>query len=33
VLDTKGELDYFVGNQNPIPAEDVRPFSIAVVLD
>jgi len=33
VFNTKGELDYFVGTQNPIPAEDVRPFPIKAVLD
>ena len=33
VLSSKGELDYFVGNQNPIPAEDVRPLRIKAVLD
>ena len=33
VFNAKGELDYFVGTQNPIPAEDVRPFAIKAVLD
>ena len=33
VFNTKGELDYLVGNQNPIPAADVRPFPIKAVQD
>ena len=33
VFDKKGKLTYFVGNQNPIPAGEVRPESINEVSD
>jgi PAS domain S-box-containing protein len=33
VFDKKGKLKYFVGNQNPIPAEEVRPGSLNGVVD
>lgn len=33
VFDKKGNLKYFIGNQNPIPAEEVRPDSTNGVID
>jgi PAS domain S-box-containing protein len=33
VFNTRGELDYYVGSQNPIPAEDVRPYAVDAVPD
>jgi PAS domain S-box-containing protein len=33
LFDEKGKLLYFVGAQNPIPAEEVRPYPIEAVFD
>jgi PAS domain S-box-containing protein len=33
LFDDKGKLQYFVGAQNPIPAEEVRPYPIEAVFD
>jgi PAS domain S-box-containing protein len=33
LLDDKGKLQYFIGAQNPIPAEDVRPDPIEAIFD
>jgi len=33
LLDDRGRLQYFVGAQNPIPAEDVRPNPAEAILD
>ncbi|NJO55194.1 MAG: PAS domain-containing protein [Rhodospirillales bacterium] len=33
LFDEKGRVKYFVGAQNPIPAEDVRPYPIEAVFD
>jgi PAS domain S-box-containing protein len=33
LFDEKGRLQYYVGAQNPIPAEDVRPYPIEAVFD
>jgi len=33
LFDEKGNIQYFVGAQNPIPAEDARPDPIDAVID
>jgi PAS domain S-box-containing protein len=33
LFDDKGKLQYYVGAQNPIPAEEVCPFAIKAVFD
>ena len=33
LFDHKGKLQYFVGAQNPIPADEVRPYPIEAVFD
>jgi PAS domain S-box-containing protein len=33
LFDDKGKLLYFVGAQNPIPADEVRPYPIEAVFD
>jgi PAS domain S-box-containing protein len=33
LFDDKGKLQYYVGAQNPIPAEEVYPFPIKAVFD
>lgn len=33
LFDERGHCQYFVGAQNPIPVEDVRPFPIEAVFD
>jgi hypothetical protein len=33
LFDDKGKLQYFVGAQNPIPEQDVRPYPIEAVFD
>ena len=33
LFDHKGKLLYFVGAQNPIPADEVRPYPIEAVFD
>jgi PAS domain S-box-containing protein len=33
LFDEKGKLKYFAGAQNPIPAEEARPYPIGAVFD
>lgn len=33
LFDDKGNIQYFVGAQNPIPADDVRPYPIEAIFD